>query len=381
MAFTSMINIDSKRIKLYFLLLTLLLINLNNGFAQNITLSDKTTISVVTCDAGTQLHSLFGHTALRINDPINNFDAVYNFGYFDFNTPNFYLKFIKGDMQYFAAVDSFEDFLLQYIYEQRGVYEQVLNIPAIQKQRIFDDLNRILQSEERFYTYKFIDRNCTTMIVDLLNRNMDVKIPNQIASKSETYRKILYGYVANHFYENLGISIIFGAKTDTKFSEIFLPLQLLEGLELLKNQNPQLVSNTKTLYKQSVAEEFSVWNNVYTLLLFLIVIIVFNKKWLTFSYFILIGIVGVLLIFVSFYSLHAEVRNNYNVLLFNPLYLVLVIASIQNIKKYVLILSYVIGVLLIGYTIFIANKAFFLMFLPLIICNGFLIYRNLKTSE
>lgn len=376
-----MINMDSKQIKLYISFLTLLLASLNIGFAQNITLSDKTTISVVTCDAGTQLHSLFGHTALRINDPVNNFDAIYNFGYFDFNTPNFYLKFIKGDMKYFAAVDSFDNFLPQYIYEQRGVYEQILNIPLVQKQRIFDDLNIILQSEERFYTYKFIDRNCTTMIVDLLNRNMDVKIPNQIAAKSETNRKILYGYVADHFYENLGISIIFGAKTDTKFSEIFLPMQLLEGLELLKNQNPQLVSNTKTLYKQSVVKEFSVWNNVYTLILFLIVIIGLNKKWLINSYFILTGIIGILLIFVSFYSLHDEVRNNYNVLLFNPLYLFLAMASIKNTKRYAFILSIANGVILLGYTVFIVNKPFFTMFFPFIICNGFLIYRTTKTNR
>ena len=58
--------------------------------AQQIKLPESSTISILTCDTGNELHTLFGHTALRINDPENNFDAVYNFGYFDFGTPNFY---------------------------------------------------------------------------------------------------------------------------------------------------------------------------------------------------------------------------------------------------------------------------------------------------
>jgi hypothetical protein len=31
----------------------------------------------------------FGHTAIRISDPSQFIDLVYNYGAFDFNTPNF----------------------------------------------------------------------------------------------------------------------------------------------------------------------------------------------------------------------------------------------------------------------------------------------------
>jgi hypothetical protein len=345
-----------------------------NAFSQNITLSQKTKVSVLTCDKGNELHSLFGHTAIRILDPVNDFDAVYNFGYFDFKTPNFYLKFVKGDMKYFVAVDNFQNFMAEYVYYQRGVYEQELNVSQVEKQKIFNNLNQILQSDERFYTYKFIDRNCTTMVADLLEKNTSIKISNDIADKNKTNREILYQYLGNHFYENLGINIIFGHKTDATFKKVFLPLQLLEGLNKSKNS----VSKNTTLNIQSATTPFSVWNNIYSLILALSLIIILNKKWLTMSYFILLSIIGIFLFCVGFYSFHEEVSTNYNIVLFNPLYLVLIFLIYKNKKEFAKKVIYFLLISLLLYLIFVANKPFTLIFLPFIIANFVLLYKQKK---
>lgn len=360
---------------IYFFLTQLCVLS---SYSQTIILSEKTKVSVLTCDIGTELHSLFGHTALRINDPVNGFDAVYNFGYFDFNTPNFYLKFVKGDMKYFAAVDSFENFMPEYIYYQRGVYEQYLNLSLSQKQNIFNDLNQILQSDKKFYTYKFIDKNCTTMIIDLINKSIDNKISNKIAASSKTNREILYGYLNYHFYESLGINIIFGTKTDEKFTSIFLPMQFFEGLKFSKNQNTNLVSAEKILNKQNTSKPFSLWNNIYSLIIALAIIIKLNRRWITVTYFTLIGVIGVLLFFVAFYSFHQEVHQNYNIFLFNPLYIYLAVCIARNYTRIAKILCYVIAVILVCYFIYIADKPFLLSFLPFIITNSILLYRTSK---
>ena len=73
-----------------------------NTTAQN-KLSNEAFISLLTCGPGNELYSVFGHTAIRVYDPSTNFDVVYNFGAFDFDTPNFYGKFVKGDLQYFVS--------------------------------------------------------------------------------------------------------------------------------------------------------------------------------------------------------------------------------------------------------------------------------------
>ncbi len=356
---------------IFFILLTISSLKV---FSQNIILSQKTKVSVLTCDKGNELHSLFGHTAIRILDPVNDFDAIYNFGYFDFKTPNFYLKFVKGDMKYFVAVDDFQNFMTEYVYYQRGVYEQELNISQVEKQKIFNNLNQILQSNERFYTYKFIDRNCTTMVADLLEKNTAIKISNNIADKNKTNREILYQYLGNHFYENLGINIIFGYKTDATFKKVFLPLQLQEGLNKTKNS----ISKNTTLNIQSATTPFSVWNNIYSLILALSLIVIINKKWLINIYFILLSIIGIFLFCVGFYSFHEEVSANYNIALFNPLYLLLVIFTLNNKKELAKKLIYFIAITTVLYVLFIATKPFLLILLPFIIVNFVLLYKQKK---
>lgn len=356
------------------LLLTLFLLSSNINFGQ--TLSPNATVSVLTCDSGNELYSLFGHTALRFSDPENRIDAVFNYGYFDFATPNFYLRFIKGDLQYFVAVDKYEAFLAEYIYFQRGVYEQKLNLSEVQKQKIFDELNAVITSDKRFYTYKFIDRNCTTMIVDVLNKNLTSPINTNISDAEKTNRTILYGYLNSHFYENLGINIMFGAKTDSDFDHIFLPLQLMEGIKKSNNNNQMLCNGADVVnIKSAPKPPFSLTNSWMLYALVLACVVLINKKRVYLTYLILNGILGIFLFTVGFISLHNELSFNFNILLFNPLYLFLVHFIIKNnlklIQKTVLAL---LGFIII-YLLLMVNKVHLVMFIPFITTNLVLLNR------
>jgi hypothetical protein len=219
----------------------------NYNFAQILSLSKNAKVSIITCDTGNESYSLFGHTAIRINDSEKNLDVVYNYGAFDFATPNFVAKFSKGNLQYFVVANSFSDFMNQYSYEQRSVYEQELNIPLIYKQKLFDNLNTIISTDLRFYTYKFIDKNCTSMVVDMVNRTLGYHVIVKKINDKKTYRSILYPYFDNFFYEQLGTSIIFGSKVDQIASKIFLPLELQKNLKVIQFENHTLCSDSKPL--------------------------------------------------------------------------------------------------------------------------------------
>jgi hypothetical protein len=356
------------------LLLNILFLSANQNFGQ--TLSPNASVSVLTCDSGNELYSLFGHTALRISDPENSVDAVYNYGYFDFATPNFYLKFIKGDLQYFVDVNKYEAFLSEYIYFQRGVYEQKLNLSAAQKQKIFDDLNLVLVSDQRFYFYKFIDRNCTTMIVDILNKNLTNSINTKIKDADKTNRTILFGYLNSHFYENLGINIMFGLKTDEDFDHIFLPLQLMEGIKKSINNNQVLCNSTEVVNVKSAPEPpFSISNSWIIYVFVLGFVILINKKSVYLTYLILNGILGVFLFTIGFISMHNELSLNFNILLFNPLYLFLVYFVIKNNMKLIQKTVLVLLGLLILFLILMVNKVHLVMFIPFIITNLVLLNR------
>jgi hypothetical protein len=364
--------------------LSFFLIGTLSGFAQAFTLSDKARASVITCDTGNESYSLFGHTAIRICDVGNNLDVVYNYGAFDFRTPNFVAKFAKGDLQYFAVANTFSDFISQYTYEQRSVFEQELNISLVAKQKLFDNLTAVLASSESYYTYKFIDKNCTSMVVDMLNKTLESKVIASEIDSDKTYRSILFPYFDNFFYEKLGTSIIFGTKVDEYSNHIFLPLQLLQGLEQTQFKNQPLCVETKTLLEFKKQAPGSWWNNIYSYLIFLGIILIANKKILDNFYLVLLGLIGVFFTTMGFYSFHQELANNYNILLFNPTLLILLYYILTKSSKWIINLAVFNILSILVYLISMINKAHLIIVLPLVITSAFvlarIIFKNYKRN-
>ncbi|MBA4318846.1 MAG: hypothetical protein C0412_10635 [Flavobacterium sp.] len=340
-----------------------------SSFGQNILLSKNARVSVITCDTGNESYSLFGHTAVRIADTYNNLDVVYNYGAFDFATPNFVAKFAKGDLQYFAVAHSFSDFMSQYTYEQRSVFEQELIIPAISKQKLFDNLNTVLASEERYYTYKFIDRNCTSMVVEILNKTLGANVIVKKSDTDKTYRTILYPHFDNFFYQKLGTSIIFGKKVDEYGTRIFLPFELLKSLEQTRFENHPISKESKTLLKFKKEVPKSWWDNFYIFALLLVFIVVINKKSIDLFYISTMGLLGLFFGFMGFYSFHEELAYNYNILLFNPFLLVLLYFHYTKNKKWIINLSLVNILFLFIYIGFMLNKIHLMIVLPLILTS------------
>lgn len=356
-------------------LFSLLLLLSFVGFSQNLPLSKDAKISVLTCGLGSESYSFFGHTAIRVADPANNIDVVYNYGTFDFRTPNFVAKFAKGDLQYCATAASFGDFVNEYTTEKRSIFEQELIIPQELKQKLFDKLNKTIFTEDRFYTYKFIDKNCTSMVVDVVNSSLNGNVITKKGDTDITYRSILFPYFNGHFYEQLGTSIIFGTKVDQLGTKIFLPFELKNSLEKTSFQNHPLASKSKTLLSFEKEMPSSWWNNVYTYLIILAFVVLAHNKIVDKIYLIILSLIGVFFVAIGFYSLHQELAMNYNVLLFSPLLLLLIFFSIAKNKRWTYRFALIHLIFLIVYTIFLINKAHFLIVLPMIITSGFVLVR------
>jgi len=352
-----------------------------SAFAQP-RLSDESRVTLLTCGPGEELYSVFGHTAIRVQDPLNHIDVVYNYGTFDFNTPNFYLKFVKGDLQYLLSNSTFDDFLYTYQHYNRDVFEQELNLTTAQNQQVLNELEAVISSDRRFYTYKFIDRNCTTMAGDIISQYAGVKISMENADKGKTNRRIIYEYLHNKFYESLGINLMFGYKTDKEMDRLFLPRQLMEGLANTKTTTGPLAKPAITLYKSTSEERLSAWNNIYTFTIACILLIVLSRKKLVArTYLAITGLLGIVFLSMAFYSLHSELQLNYNTLLFNPLSLVLLGFTFAGKNKAALITGYVClaGVLL--HMVLLIGKPHFVMFLPLTALTGTILFRAIAALK
>ena len=357
-----------KHILLYTFLIVILFTNKVIG--QILPLSENTEVSIITCGTGSEIYSLFGHTAIRIRDADNQIDEVYNYGTFDFSTPNFYLKFVKGDLQYLETSCTFEEFIQEYLYEKRSVDEQILNISISQKQALFDYLNASLKSEERFYTYKFIDKNCTTMVIDAVNKSIGKEVIVKNTTEDRTYRAILFPYFEGHFFEQLGTSIIFGTKVDLKGEELFLPAELQESIKTISyNNKPLCKVNRKIMEFEKEEVPFSWWNNYYVFCLLFSMVLIANKSAVYKTYFIALGLLGLFFIFAGFYSLHKELANNYNILLFNPILFLVVYFQFKNNRKYILYSSMFSILCLLFYVFILLDKPYLIIVLPMIITS------------
>ena len=213
------------------------------------------------------------------------------------------------------------------------------------------------------------------MVVDIINKTLNA---NTIVKKEGTavsYRTILYPYFDGHFYEKLGTSIIFGKKVDQLGTKIFLPYELQKSLNKVSFENHPLVKENKTLLEFKNKTPFSWWNNVYTYIVFLLLIILINKKSVALFYLSIMGILGLFFTFFGFYSQHLELGYNYNILLFNPTLLGLLYLYGTKNKKGIYNLALFTIILLVVYLFFVINKAYFAIVLPLIITNSILLVR------
>ncbi len=368
--------------RLKVLLSLLCILSLSSAAIAQTRLSDESKISLLTCGPGNELYSVFGHTAIRIYDPALGMDVVCNFGTFDFDTPNFYMKFVQGDLQYMLSTSSYEDFVYTYQHYNRDVFEQGLNLTLAQKQQIADDLQQTLRSDRRFYTYKFIDRNCTTMVADLINKYSIDKISLENSDKGKTKRLSLYECLDNSFYENLGINLLFGLKTDKEMDKLFLPHQLMEGVSNTKTPAGPLAKPVVTVYKSTTENRMSLWNNYYTYAaLCLLLMILSCKKLVSRTYLALTGILGVLFSITGFISAHSELALNYNALLFNPLFLVLLGLIFANKQKAARTTAYICLACIVIYFVMMVNKPHFVMMLPLIALGMIVLLRTIRDNR
>jgi len=320
---------------IYFkLLLLLILISFSHQLtikSQN--LSPNAEISLLTCNPGEELYSVFGHNSIRVNDPINKIDWVYNYGTFSFEEPNFYVKFVKGKLNYMLSVNHFRDFIYSYQHENRTIREQILNLTNNQKQEIFKflEINRLPQN--KFYLYDFFFDNCATRVRDVFEDNMkDDLVFASDYKDSLSFRDLLSPYLEEHHWSRFGINLILGSIVDrsatlseTAFLPDYLEIAVAKATNNIDGEEVPFVKKTSILFTQTdvntsvnklLRPGFIFWI-LFVFAIRLRGIELKNKKiYLTFDfiYFLFIGIIGLILFFAWFFTDHTAVVKNWNLL-------------------------------------------------------------------
>src|SRR5690554_717157 len=178
-------------------------------------------VSLLTCDPGDELYSAFGHNAVRVLDLQTGKDLVFNYGTFDFDTPNFYLKFARGKLDYMLSVSTYEQFILHYRYLQRSVREQVLDLSPEQTLRAVQFLHENYEPQNRFYRYDFFFDNCATRIRDMMEMVLGDQLQWGETEKAadKSFRKLIDEYVYPMPWADFGIDLALGSVIDREANE------------------------------------------------------------------------------------------------------------------------------------------------------------------
>lgn len=315
-------------------------------------LSDEAQISLITILPGDQVYSLFGHSAVRVYDPVNGFDLAYNYGTFSFDNPLVFVgQFSYGKLDYFLNVVDYPRLVRAYWHgEGRPVIEQVLNLSPAQRDAVFQFLQNNARPEHKYYRYDFFFDNCSTRIRDAL----ETALAGAVAFAPEpdpavSFRRLLDPYLVERPFLDVGMDLGLGVPADrvaTPREAMFLPRYLMEAFDhatvSIEGRTELLVARTDTVAGSAEAAALApAWPWPSILLWGLLAL----GLWITIGdvraarterrffdglLFGAAGVAGLIIVFLWFISLHKVTHGNYNLLWAWPTHVAAAVALVRR---------------------------------------------------
>lgn len=321
-------------------------------------LVESVEISLLTCQPHDQIYSLYGHTAIRVEDKTRNIDYVANWGVFDSRKPNFILNFVLGHTDYMMAIVPTGLFFDEYRYYGSAVYQQRIHLTPQEKKSVIIALNENYRPENRIYRYNFFFDNCTTRARDLILAAIAGKVEyedTEMQRGERSFRELIHWKNEGHDWAAEGNDMLLGVGADRNASHAerqFLPEILqadFDKAKILRNNGSKamLVDNATWVVSAGTPmfetdAEFPLSPTVcFSLVLTVILILTAAeiKLWkrkveiIDNILFFLYALPG-FIIATMLFSEHPTVKVNLQILLFCPIYILFAIRAFRWKYKY-----------------------------------------------
>ena len=369
-----------------------------NIYANELENKNRYKISILSIGEGPSLVDAFGHTAIRVKDSELKNDVVFNFGVYDFNSPNFYSNFVKGRPEYKLGIQNYNNLTQNYIRQKRYIVEHQLNLDQNSIKIIIDLL--VEKLNDPYYIYDYFRDNCTTRAADIVIDKTNNKFKdNKLESEAIlSYRDLIHGKINENSWAALGIDLCLGAIIDKKITTretFFLPENLMNYLDLYEGdiikRNIIYSPESEISYRENLPSPLLI-NLILSLII--VVITIFNfksNKWnksLDTLIFLISGSIGILIIYLWFFSNHFAGAQNFNFLWAFPFNFALIFAIYKNKIPnwsigYIKLLIILIILLFLHWTTWVQkyNLTLLPIFVALLIRYSFLAHRIKKTKQ
>ena len=369
-----------------------------NIYANELENKNRYKISILSIGEGPSLVDAFGHTAIRVKDAELKNDVVFNFGVYDFNSPNFYSNFVKGRPEYKLGIQNYNNLAQNYIRQKRYIVEHQLNLDQNSIKIIIDLL--VEKLNDPYYIYDYFRDNCTTRAADIVIDKTNNKFKdNKLESEAIlSYRDLIHGKINENSWAALGIDLCLGAIIDKEINTretFFLPENLMNYLDLYEGdiikRNIIYSPESEISYRENLPSPLLI-NLILSLII--VVITIFNfksNKWnksLDTLIFLISGSIGILIIYLWFFSNHFAGAQNFNFLWAFPFNFALIFAIYKNKIPnwsigYIKLLIILIILLFLHWTTGVQkyNLTLLPIFVALLIRYSFLVHRIKKTKQ
>lgn len=322
--------------KLRVLVSLLVILGVMQSYSQK---RDSIQFSLLTCSPGTEIYSLFGHTAIRYQNFTKSKDLVFNYGMFSFSSPNFIYRFVKGETDYQLGVNDIRSFKAEYMFRGSTVYQQVLNLTYSEKIKLQELLFTNYLPQNRVYRYNYFYDNCTTRAKDQIEKCIDGKVEYPTTVPDNTFRGIIHEFTKGFDWEEFGIDLCLGEDADEPIGirqQMFSPFYMRSFAEKAYIKSPNGNLRPLVLKEEVIVDADTVVDDgdsfpfspvsCATFFLCLNIIIAFIqivKKKIYWIWDLILylsqGLAGCIIAFLFFFSIHPTVDSNWLIMLFNPI--------------------------------------------------------------
>jgi hypothetical protein len=301
--------------------------------------TDSAHVYLITASPGNETYSIFGHSAIRVENKAEGYDAVFNYGTFDFDTENFYFKFGTGRLMYFLSVADYNLFKDAYNRWGQALYLQEMNLTNKERFNLINNLRINTLEQNKYFRYDFFRDNCATRIRDIVAKSVEGRIiyDSTYVTHRESFRKLYVHCMEHQPWTYFGLNLIMGKSTDSIASlsdymylpehmkNLFYTAKVVSGdtVRSLTYAPVELFPTTLEFQKPS----FIFWPVSILLVVFLVVLAITLWEIKTHHYykgidiFFLLGtgLLGLMITWLWGWSLHIYVHNNLHIIWASPL--------------------------------------------------------------